>query len=193
MLGNFRIRMLAVLIIIFLAGFGIQGSTEGRKIVEPALRYILKDYGFNNRLSLFWENMKPGSHESVPAGSSALLQIPCEFSGVIKGYGWHYNDDYGKQEFLPGVFLEVKNNSAVKPILAGEVQEIGRNDDGRTILVKHNEELYSLYGGLNEVLAEERSRVDHNSILGKSGEWLYLEIRNDDGPLNPHNLINEQP
>lgn len=192
MLGNFRIRMLAVILIIFMTGFGIQGSNDSKRIVEPVIRYILKDYGFNNRLSLLFENMKPDPYESVPAGSSTLLQIPCEFTEVVRNYGWYFNEENEQQEFLPGVYLRVRNNSAVKPILAGEVQEIGRNEDGRTVLVKHNEELYSLYGGLNEVLAEERSRVDHNSILGKSEDYLYLEIRNGDGPLNPHNLINGQ-
>jgi murein DD-endopeptidase MepM/ murein hydrolase activator NlpD len=76
--------------------------------------------------------------------------------------------------------------------MAGEVQEIGRNEEGRTVLIKHNETFYSLYGGLKEVLAEENSQVNSNSVLGKSGNMLYLEIRNDDGPLNPHNLINAQ-
>lgn len=192
MLGSFRIRMLAVIIIVFAVGIAMESSPVSKKVVEPAVRYVLKDYGFNNSLSLFIENMSPDANESIPASSSASLQIPCEFSEVVRNYGWYYNEEHGRQEFLPGVNLKVQNNTAVKPIMAGEVQEIGRNEEGRTVLIKHNETFYSLYGGLKEVLAEENSQVNSNSVLGKSGNMLYLEIRNDDGPLNPHNLINAQ-
>ena len=192
MLGSFRIRMLAVIIIVFAVGIAIQSSPVSKKVVEPAVRYVLKDYGFNNSLSLFIENMSPAAKESLPASSSTSLQIPCEFSAVVRNYGWYYNEEHEKQEFLPGVYLKVQNNTSVKPIMAGEVQEISRNEEGRTVLIKHNEAFYSLYGGLKEVLAEENSRVNSNSVLGKSGNMLYLEIRNNDGPLNPHNLINAQ-
>ncbi|MDD3893695.1 MAG: M23 family metallopeptidase [Syntrophomonadaceae bacterium] len=190
MLGSFRIRMLAVIIIIFLVGICIESSQSSKKIVEPVIRYVLKDYGFDKKLSLFIENMNPASDKTVPVNSSSILQLPCKFSAVERNYGWYYNEEQEKQEFLPGVYLKVENNTAVKPIMAGEIEEIGKNEEGRTVMIKHNDECYSLYGGLKEVLVEQNSQVDNNSVLGKSGNLLYLEIRNNDGPVNPYNLIN---
>lgn len=191
MLGSFRIRLLAVIIIAALVGVCLESGHSSRTVVEPTIRYILKDYGFNNKISLFFENLQPGAEkEMVPVTSSSVLQIPCKFLAVERNYGWYYNQDKDQQDFLPGVYLKVENNTIVNPIRAGQIEKIDKNDEGRTILIKHDDEFYSLYGGLKEVLVEQNVRVDNSTVLGKSGVLLYLEIRNGDGPINPHNLIN---
>lgn len=191
MLGSFRVRMFAVIIIVAITGFGLESGHSSRMIVEPTIRYILKDYGFNNKISLFMENIRPVSKdEKIPASGSSFLQIPCDFEAVERNYGWYYNHDKGKQEFLPGVYLKVEENTVINPILTGQVEKIDRNDEGRTILIKHDNDLYSLYGGLKEILVDNNAPVDNDTVLGKSGKLLYLEIRNSDGPINPYNLIN---
>lgn len=194
MLGSFRIRMLAVIIIVALVGICIESGHSSRQVVEPTIRYILKDYGLNSKISLFIENLKPGIRpETVPVtNTSSVLQIPCKYSAVERNYGWYFNQDKQQQEFLPGVYLKVENNTIVNPILTGKIEQIGKNDDGRTILIKHDDDFYSLYGGIKEVLVEQNAWVDNSTVLGKTGDLLYLEIRNGDGPINPHNLINAE-
>ncbi len=194
MLGSFRIRMLAVIIIVALVGICIESGHSSRQIVEPTIRYILKDYGLNSKISLFIENLKPGIRpETVPVtNTSSVLQIPCKYSAVERNYGWYFNHDKQQQEFLPGVYLKVENNTIVNPILTGQVEQIGKNDEGRTILIKHDDDFYSLYGGIKEVLVDKNAWVDSSTVLGKTGDLLYLEIRNSDGPINPHNLINAE-
>lgn len=194
MLGSFRIRMLAVIIIVALVGICIESGHSSRQVVEPTIRYILKDYGLNSKISLFIENLKPGIRpETVPVtNTSSVLQIPCKYSAVERNYGWYFNHDKQQQEFLPGVYLKVENNTIVNPILTGKIEQIGKNDDGRTILIKHDDDFYSLYGGIKEVLVEQNAWVDNSTVLGKTGDLLYLEIRNGDGPINPHNLINAE-
>ena len=39
------------------------------------------------------------------------------------------------------------------------------------------------------MLVEENSMVDLDDTLGKSGSSLYLEMRNQDGPLNVNYLF----
>lgn len=194
MLGSFRIRMLAVIIIVALVGVCVESGHSSRQVVEPTIRYILKDYGLNSKLSLFIDNLKPGiKPETVPVtNTSSVLQIPCKFSAVERNYGWYYNHDKQQQEFLPGVYLKVENNTIVNPILTGQIAQIGKNDEGRTILIKHDDDFYSLYGGIKEVLVDQNEWVDNSTVLGKTGDLLYLEIRNSDGPINPHNLINAE-
>ena len=193
MLGSFRIRMLAVIIIVALVGICIESGHSSRQVVEPTIRYILKDYGLNSKISLFIENLKPAMKpETVPVTNTSVLQIPCKYLAVERNYGWYFNQDKQQQEFLPGVYLKVENNTIVNPILTGKIEQIGKNDDGRTILIKHDDDFYSLYGGIKEVLVEQNAWVDNSTVLGKTGDLLYLEIRNGDGPINPHNLINAE-
>lgn len=191
MLGSFKIRMLIVIIIVFLAGFSMESGHSSKQLVESTIKYILKDYGFNAKISLFWENVRPPRrNESMPASSSAILQIPCKFSAIERNYGWYYDQKSQQQEFLPGIYLGVEDNTMVKPIMAGYIEEIGQNEEGRTILIKHDSDFYSSYGGFREILVEKGVLVDNNTVLGKTGKLLYLEIRNSDGPVNPYNLIN---
>ena len=73
--------------------------------------------------------------------------------------------------------------------MAGIVEKISRDDKGRTVLLRHDDQIYTLYSGLKEVLVEEKSMVNLNDTLGKSGSSLYLEMRNQDGPLNVNYLF----
>ena len=93
------------------------------------------------------------------------------------------------QEFYPGVLLIVKENTLVRPVLAGEVVEVSRQEDARTILIKHSPDLFSYYQGLQEVLVRENQHIDQRQILGKTGKNLYFELRDEDGPLDPHSLF----
>jgi murein DD-endopeptidase MepM/ murein hydrolase activator NlpD len=191
MLGSFRVRMLAVIIIVFLTGISLESGHNSKQYLEPTIKFILKDYGFNNKISIYIENLKPTkTNGTVPVSSSSVLQVPCKFTAVERNYGWYYNQDSRQQEFLPGVYLKVENNTIVKPILAGYIEEIGQDENGRTIMIRHDRDFYSFYGGFKEVLVERDAQVDNNTILGKTGELFYLEIKNNDGPVNPHNLIN---
>jgi murein DD-endopeptidase MepM/ murein hydrolase activator NlpD len=85
--------------------------------------------------------------------------------------------------------LKVDNSTLVKPIMKGQVEKISGQGNNRTVLIKHENELFSLYGGLKEVLVEEKQIVDINKTLGKTGTSFYFEIRNQDGPLNPQSIF----
>ena len=66
----------------------------------------------------------------------------------------------------------------MNPILDGWVIEISSNEEGRQVLLEHNENFYSLYGGLDEVFVEEGKELAKDSLIGKTGKTLYFEIRN---------------
>ncbi|MGI6412961.1 MAG: peptidoglycan DD-metalloendopeptidase family protein [Syntrophomonadaceae bacterium] len=189
MLGTFKLRLLSVIIIAAIAGLAMQSDNKSRDIVEPVLRLVMQDYGINDQITKFFSQIGRKEPESVPAGATLRVQVPCEFEGLISNYGWYWSQSLGRQEFQPGVYLKVKENSTVKPILPGEVVELSRQDKGHSILIKHDSGLYSRYGGLKEVLVEKGSMVSLDKTLGKTYTSLYFELRNQDGPLNPHKIF----
>ncbi|MGI6453222.1 MAG: peptidoglycan DD-metalloendopeptidase family protein [Syntrophomonadaceae bacterium] len=190
MLGSLRIRMLVVIVIVTLTGLSLQSDHPSKKIILPAVQYIMSDSSLNQGIAHFLDNLTDdGSAPTVPAGGSTTLQKPCEFISIQNSYGWYWDKEQGKQEFFPGIGLKVQDNTLVYPILEGRVQEVTLKDGTRKLLVRHSENLFSYYGGLKEILVEEDSMVNTSTPLGKTGEWFYFECRNQDGPMNPTNLF----
>ncbi|MBO8158778.1 M23 family metallopeptidase [Thermosyntropha sp.] len=189
MLGSFRFRMFIVLIIAIFTSISLKAGHESKAVVEPVLRYILRDYGFESKIAAFLENYQE-EHEEVPVMSKGIRwQKPCEFLYVIQKYGWYWNEKEKRQEFSPGIRIKVKNNSLIKPITEGVVEEIGSDKKGRYVLIKHDESFFSLYGGLKEILVTEKSKVDKETILGKSTDVLYMELRDQEGPINSNSIV----
>lgn len=188
MLGSFRLRMLLALLLAILTSLSLQSEKGSHEVVEPVLRYIMKDYGIEDKIiSLLKADRE--KDEVLPASSESISwQKPCDFLYVEKPYGWYWNESRKRQEFSTGIKFKVKNNSPIKPVAKGVVSEIGENDEGRYLIVKHEDGFFSIYGGMKEILVGKGDRVDKNDILGKSTDFLYLELRDEDGPINPGSI-----
>ncbi|HQA07281.1 MAG TPA: M23 family metallopeptidase [Syntrophomonadaceae bacterium] len=184
-------RLLVVILVAMLVGLSLQSNHSSRYLVEAVLsNYVLKDYGVEEKLALLVENTRSRmTNKEVPVFTESEMQSPCSYLTVARRYGWNWNEQSRKQEFYPGITLIVKENTPVRPILSGEVVEVSRQEEGRTILIKHGEKLFSYYQGLQEVLVRENQMVNQNEILGKTGKTLYFELRDEDGPMDPHSLF----
>jgi murein DD-endopeptidase MepM/ murein hydrolase activator NlpD len=188
MLGSFKTRLLIVIVIATLAGLAMQSNNGSREVVEPVIAYVLKDYGVEKKIATFVHNVRD-DRSIISVSGTAAMQLPCEYQELTQRYGWYWDEEEEKQRFYPGLSLKVDENTLVKPVMAGEVIEISQDSTGRTVLMQHDDEVCSLYGGLKEVLVEENTRVELEDALGKSGSSLYLEMRNQDGPLNVNYLF----
>lgn len=189
MLGNFRIRMLAVIIIAALAGLAMQSGYQSREIAEPVLHYVLKDYGVEEKIALWIENMQAEKEAGVQVMGTGNMQSPCAFISVVRPYGWHWNPEMNKQEFSPGIIMKVEDNTLIKPILEGRVEEISENSQGRMIRINHDENTVSYYGGLEEILVEVGQSVAQDQVIGKCSDVFYLELQDENGPINPNSLF----
>ncbi len=188
MLGSFKTRMLIVIVIVTLAGLAMQSNNGSREVVEPIIVYVLKDYGVEKKIATFVHNVRD-DRSIISVSGDAAMQVPCAYLELTQKYGWYWDPAEQKQSFYPGLSLKVEENTLVKPVMAGKVARISSDSKGRTVLLQHEDEVYSLYGGLKEVLVEEKAEVELNDTLGKCGDNLYLEMRNQDGPLNVNYLF----
>ncbi len=190
MWGTFRVRLLIVIVITTLVSLGMQMNNNTREVITPILSFMLKDYNVEKKAALLWENLGIEPMAPIVPVMTETFSPPCETYEIDKGYGWYWNQDTKKQEFLPGVQLAVPNNSLVKAVMEGTVSELGSEDGGRTILVEHANGLYSYYAGLKEVLVDEKAKVNQGEVLGKCSPALYFELRGEDGPVNPLSIFN---
>jgi len=190
LLGSFKLRMLIVIVIATLTGLAMQSDNRSERMLSPVITYVMRDYGVQKKLAIYLENMRgPGSGEGVPASGDITMQKPCTIIGVKEHYGWYWNEAERKQEFNPGMVLKVKPGTLVEPILVGKVDGISSARGGRQVKVVHEDGLVSVYGGLQEVLVKEGTEVEVGKVLGKSGEQLYFELQNGEGPLNPESIF----
>lgn len=191
MFRSFKLRLLGVIIIVSVVGLIMQSGHTSKQIVEPVLGYIMDNkYDVGAILSRY-VNI-PGSEKlsnTLPVTGGMVLRKPCEFLDIESNYGWHWSQKEQKQKFTSGIYLKVRDKTEVKPIFKGQVVEIKRDDNQGTVLIKHNSSLFSLYGGLNEILVEQGNNVEEDALIGKTGESFYFEVRGKDGPVNPQSIF----
>ncbi|QGU00041.1 hypothetical protein SYNTR_1447 [Candidatus Syntrophocurvum alkaliphilum] len=197
MLRSFKIRMLLVIVLVTIVALIMETNHFSKDYVESTLSYIMQDDDRIEQVVAVFTNREQQnkdddiSNVAVPAGSSNanVIQIPCNFESIEKSYGWYWNSEKNRQEFSPGVLFAVEDNTLVKPVLRGTVVEITGASDERKVKVQHNDYLFTIYGGIKEVLVKENSVVEPSEYLGKTSTKFYFELRNQDGPLNPLSIF----
>lgn len=190
MLGSFKLRILIVIIIVFLAGLSLQSEHSSKKMVEPVIKFVLKDYGIEENIRIYIAKFNQNqAGESKAVSSARILHRPCEYERIEQEYGWYWSEESKQQEFYPAILMKVEAKSGVRPVLDGVVADITRSRDGYVLTIDHGGGLYSLYGGLIEVMAEEGDQADADTVIAKNGTQLYFQMKSEDGPLNPNQIF----
>lgn len=189
MIKQFKLRLLMVILVVAIASISIR-LPQNQDATKLVLEVVLKDYGIQQDI-LVWAYGLMGidSQEGVPAISKNNTQVPCEFLAIEREFGQSLNPETGKEEYYPGIRLIVTENTLVKPVMEGKVIRVDDGRDGRSVMIQHNNELYSIYSGLKEVLVEKDKQVNQQQVLGKSSTRLYLELRGPEGPINPQFIM----
>jgi murein DD-endopeptidase MepM/ murein hydrolase activator NlpD len=151
-------------------------------IEEKALGFL--DSYFDNHFI----STAPVNNKNIP------LQLPCQFVNILKNYGWNWDSVSNQQVFCNGILMQVNDNSPVLPIASGKVEQIidGGNEEGFSILVKHDESFYSYYGKLNKPSVSAGDNLSLVKPIGLSSGELYLELRNQEGPIDPRTVFQEK-
>lgn len=190
MLGSFRIRLLLVIVVAAMVGLIMQSGHSSKQVMEPVLHYIMDtDYDVQDVFSSYIHIPGEKKIETLPVTTGTVLKMPCDFVDIEKSYGWHWSSEVMRSEFCPGIYFKVADNTLVKPILPGKVQDIDREQDNITVRIKHAGNFISVYGGLKEIMVEKETKIDEDQPLGKTGEHFYFEVRGEDGPVNPQSIF----
>ncbi|MEA4923782.1 MAG: M23 family metallopeptidase [Syntrophomonadaceae bacterium] len=191
MVRTFKLKMLGVIVLVALVGFMMQANQNSRQFIQPILSFIM-DNQYDARAVLGRYVQIPGWNDVnnlVPASGDRLLRKPCEILGIQSHFGWHWDQQAKKNQFNPGMQLKVVKHSEIRPMLSGQVAQITVVDDQKTVLIQHDNNLYSLYGDLQEITVKEGSAVQADTVLGKTGDSFYFEVRGKDGPVNPQSIF----
>lgn len=191
MLRRFKLKLLGVIVVVTVVGLIMQSGQVSKQMVEPVLKYVMNNEYDVGAIISQYVNI-PGSNELagiLPAAGGTVLSPPCEILGVERNYGWYWDKQEKKQKFSSGMHLEVKDGTVVKPIISGQVVEVTQSADQGTALIKHDNNFYSYYGGLTQILVEKGTNIGDGELLGTTGSSLYFEVRGKDGPVNPQSIF----
>lgn len=123
---------------------------------------------------------------------------PVEFTKISSGYGIRKDPFTGKESYHRGIDYKVSTGTPVKSSLDGIVFKIEYSDTGfgNSIIIKHENNFYTLYGHLSKIsvsLGEkvlQRQTIGFSGSSGKStGAHLHFAIKDQNGFQNPTKFL----
>jgi len=115
---------------------------------------------------------------------------PATNGEIVKGFGVQDADNSG---FHYGVDLKIEKDKNIVCAATGEITEIATNSEyGTYIVIKHNDEIFTVYAKLNEILPNVGDRIEKGQAIARvNGEdnTLHFEIRRGDTYLDPTEFI----
>lgn len=136
------------------------------------------------------EVMGPVNGEDKDPGA----ELPMPVSGrLVKEYGWVVDPLDNLERFHPGIDIAAPEGSPVRAVMPGTVKMVGTDGTyGQYVLIDHDQDVFTLYASLGEVLVEEGDRVTVGQVLGAVGTegdlnepGLHFELREQGKLIDP--------
>ena len=109
---------------------------------------------------------------------------------IIKGFGMQ---DAGQSGFHYGLDIAANGTESIVAANDGKVTEIATSAEyGSYIIIRHSEEISTLYGHVDEILTKVGDQVLRNQPIARVGgnqDFYYFELRRGDTFLNPAEFI----
>ena len=109
---------------------------------------------------------------------------------IVRGFG---AQDAQKSGFHYGVILSCNPQENILAASGGVVTEIATNQEyGTFAVVRHSEEITTLYGKLNEVFPDVGAEVSQGQPIGRAGgenNTFYFELKRGETYLDPTEFI----
>jgi len=131
--------------------------------------------------------------QGQPLGPSAFValkgQLASPFKGkIVVGFGTSMDPITKLKSYSPGITIRGKTGQEVVAVADGTVAYSGNlRGYGQFIIINHDDQYYSTYGGLGEMLVEASEYVLGGTKLGLAGQdgLVKFELRRGRKPLDP--------
>lgn len=157
---------------------------------KNAVKFIL-----NQQTNLREEADKIKGIFTQDEGISAMNPVsefvnPAPEGTVVVGFG---AQDAQNSDFHYGVDIKLPEGQNVVAAASGEVTEIATSEEyGSYIIIAHNNEIFTMYAHLNEILPDVGEKVEAAKPIARANaqnNTIYFEIRRGDTYLNPADFI----
>jgi septal ring factor EnvC (AmiA/AmiB activator) len=145
---------------------------------------------------------KPGAEIPPAVGFGTLRgRLPWPTEGrVVSAFGAQVHPRFGTRTFRNGVDIEAGEGRDVAAVFAGHVVYTGWfKGYGNLIILDHDNEYYTLYAHVADILVKEGDDVRQGQRIGTVGDTgslegprLYFEVRYQGKPQNPEQWLRQR-
>lgn len=140
-------------------------------------------------------------HKDAPQnvkGGDVLTAMTLPVDGSVSSdFGLRTHPADGSEKFHYGVDIAAPEGEKIKCAARGEAVEVGESADyGNYILVRHDEDIYTLYAHCQTVLPQTGDSIEAGQVIATvgatgnaTGPHLHFEIRSGNTWLNPADFI----
>jgi len=142
---------------------------------------------------------KPGTETPGAVGFGLLRgRLPWPTEGrVVSAFGAQVHPRFGTRTFRNGVDIEAVEGREVAAVFAGHVVYTGWfKGYGNLIILDHDNEYYTLYAHVADIVVKEGDDVKQGQRIGTVGDTgslegprLYFEVRHQGKPQNPEQWL----
>jgi len=111
---------------------------------------------------------------------------------IIKKFGSYIDPIYNIRLYNDSITIKpYKKNSVVRSILNGRIIYIGKEDNKKIIIIKHKNDIFSIYANLDEIspILKRGSYVKKGQIIARVKDSLEFEVTYKERPINPIKII----
>jgi murein hydrolase activator len=145
---------------------------------------------------------KPGAETPPAVGFGTLRgRLPWPTEGrVVSAFGAQVHPRFGTRTFRNGVDIEAGEGRDVAAVFAGHVVYTGWfKGYGNLIILDHDNEYFTLYAHVADILVKEGDDVKQGQRIGTVGDTgslegprLYFEVRYQGKPQNPEQWLRQR-
>ena len=173
--------------------------TEATRRLEAFIRDL---QARQKRLAKIPPPTKPGTETPPAVGFGTLRgRLPWPTDGrVVGAFGAQVHPRFGTRTFRNGVEIEPGEGRDVAAVFAGHVVYTGWfKGYGNLIILDHDNEYYTLYAHVADILVKEGDDVKQGQRIGIVGDTgslegtrLYFEVRFEGKPQNPEQWLRKR-
>ena len=118
--------------------------------------------------------------------------IPPLRGKIIKHFGSYIDPVYKIRIYNDSITIKPYTpQSTVRAILNGKIVYIGNNDDKKIIIIRHKNDLFSIYANLSKIspILKKGFYVKKGQIIARVKDALEFEVTYKENPINPLKVI----
>ena len=135
--------------------------------------------------------------EKISRHTPNIMPVELDQSVISSGFGWRISPFTGRKEFHIGIDIIGKKGTKIIAPASGVVINSGYDQWlGNFIVVKHTEEIKTIYGHLSKISAGTGKSVNRGDTLGfmgnsglSTGNHLHYAVIKNDRAVNPMEYI----
>ena len=172
--------------------------TEASRRLEAFIRDLQTK---QRRLAKIPPPAKPGTETPAIGFGTLRGRLPWPTEGrVVSAFGAQVHPRFGTRTFRNGVDIEPGEGRDVAAVFAGHVVYTGWfKGYGNLIILDHENEYYTLYAHVADILVKEGDDVKQGQRIGTVGDTgslegtrLYFEVRFEGKPQNPEQWLRKR-